>query len=1243
MKHFYLFIFLFLSGNLVTGQNIKFKTLSTDDGLSNNSVNDVISDKDGVLWIATWDGLNKYDGHKFTIFKHSQTDSTSIAANEINNLLIDDKGTLWVITNVNSISKYTGNGIFKNYSFDTIPKEIFLSKQGRLVVWIAEKDIYYEYKEGKFEVVSNQLFQQKETDVLNTILISKYPELIINKTLKDSKGNIWYATRYNGLYVIPNNTSNIRNEVVDHYEYDMYSPYSFTSNEIVNLHEDNFGNVWLAHKDGGLSMAYEGSQDISMVSHHPINYPHLPNETIRAITKDNASNVWLGYYTQGLYYYNSSTQCYVKHKLIRAEENKDWDRIRSLFTSSDGTVWIGTYAGIARVRNGVTSYFKAEEIENLPENRNYSMFEDAKKQLWISCWGGLAKFDLKTQKFVIFKGQEALTNVQIRKVVVYDNEIVLGTENKGVLLLDTNTGGITEINSSNGILGNSVYTVFKDEKTNFYWIASLGGISVYDLKKGIIKNITEKESLPSHMVYSLIVNENKVWISTTKGIAVVDKENYTVLSLNPDEGWQAPEFSEGAYFQDRKGTLFFGGINGLNYFHPNKINFNKQLPNIQVKIDNVTKIPETIIRNYSENNFEVAINPISFSENANNKIVYKLEGYDKEWNVFSQNPVFYTKIPSGEYTLVIKNFLEINEANNVKVSFKIKKPFFETAWFYILVVVLIGVIIAYLFISKNKKNIKYQQELERKITERTQIINSQKLVLETANSELDKRNKEIFERKEQLLKLHHQLRDEDFEIEKFKTFIFAEFKPLISDILENSNRLVNQDEIKEAITNRSGKLVNLLLEWDYLGHVKDLGESKKTALKLNSLLKELLNDLKVKVLKSKVNLDYTIDFKDQWVELDVLRFKLVFKYLFNVVIKYATINSRLVLRIRNEGDFIVMEVCSNSKVLADNIFSIQHYSPYFKAVKALLVDVNGTIEIESSKELNFLLKIPIAGINLNGGIQEEIRWNQLSHEEELPTNKQNVLVFCNNNDFLLAKQILEESDSNLVFEDSFRNVLSLLKHKKFDGLVVYNSRITHELVQLLNSIKGDNRKVAIPIVYISEQINYFLQEEMLELGVDAFIQLPISKSFIRKKLGKLLEVRENYLQEKSTQQFFTVTKEQDQSYSPNEKLVNIAMEIVKKNIDDSSFNVEKLTSVLGVSKIKCYRIFKEVLKQSPSDVIIKLRLQKAAYLLQNKPLNISEISFACGFNDPKYFSRLFRKNYGCSPKEYKSKKSYVVD
>nr|MUH41510.1 AraC family transcriptional regulator [Zobellia laminariae] len=276
-------------------------------------------------------------------------------------------------------------------------------------------------------------------------------------------------------------------------------------------------------------------------------------------------------------------------------------------------------------------------------------------------------------------------------------------------------------------------------------------------------------------------------------------------------------------------------------------------------------------------------------------------------------------------------------------------------------------------------------------------------------------------------------------------------------------------------------------------------------------------------------------------------------------------------------------------------------------------------------------------IDTEGNTTEEIMWKHLSLDKKLSPDKNNIFIFCDEIDYLPAQQLLENPDNNLFFESSEGAMLSVVRHANVHGLVLYDTPITEKLIQLLNSIKNKDHQIVLPVIYISEEIDYFLQEQIIELGVDTFIQLPTSKSFIQKKLLKLIDVRKDYLNDKSTQQLFKISSDNDKMLSPNEKLIKKALAIINENIHNPTFNIERLTEMLFVSKIKCYRAFKDVLKQSPSDFIIKLRLQKAEYLLKNNSLNISEISMECGFNDPKYFSRLFKKNFECSPKEFRTR------
>ncbi|NKI24976.1 helix-turn-helix domain-containing protein [Arenibacter sp. 6A1] len=1238
MKQLYLLFIIFPS--LFFGQQIKFNTLTTEDGLSNNSILGITSDKNGVLWIGTWDGLNSYDGHSFKIYKHIKDSANSLAGNVVRELVRDANMDIWALTDNKSVSKYIGGNSFQNYRFEKEVGALRLSREGNPLVSLDGSNEHYEFDGDTFVRVEPKNLDNENDAALHRILHKYNPELVINQVMKDRKGNVWFATKYNGVYVLPNKSSNVHSEHIEHYRYDPYSKYSFNSNEVEKLYEDDFGNIWLGHKDGGLSMAYRESEKISLVAPHPIHFPNLPNETIRAITKDQKGDLWLGYYNQGLFKYDQKLQTYVAFEIPEARLNKEWNRIRSLFTSSDGSVWVGTYGGVLRISNNTIHTYTAEKNNLLPNNRNYSFFEDDHHAIWTACWGGLAKFSLKNNRFESFKGQDALQQLQIRKVKVQEQEVLLATENSGLVILDLLTGNIKGIAKADGALGNSIYDVYKDPRTNYYWIASLGGITVYDLNTGVVKNITEKEGLPSHMVYSLLPNKDDIWISTTKGIAAVNRSSYAVLSMNPEEGWQAAEFSEGAYYQDVKGGLYFAGVYGMNYFSPNNINFFKELPKLQVRVDQKSFMGTRIEKSYGENNLSVAITPVSFHKDPNNQVVYKLEGFDHAWEVFESNPIRYSDLPYGDYRLLVKNTLDESSANTVIIPMSITKPFYLSFWFLGTMSGFLLVILGIIILQRNKKALRYRRELERKIQERTQTINSQKEELITANKILDEKHKEISDQKNQLLNTHLHLKKQEFEIESFKTFVLSEFKEPIAKILDLSGKLKEEDAIKNALLMQSGKLTNLLMEWDFLNHVKDIGTSKKSAVKLGPILNQLLDQLNHNAITSNIHLHCTVKLQDNWIAIDVLRFKLLMKYLFFEVIKYGAEESNLTVDVSMEHDRFVMKILSDSDILTKNAHSIQQYSPYFRAVNTLIQTLEGALVFnDKTNQQEIRVSLPALVVAKDAVVQEEIQWRHLKLEEKMLSDKNNIVVFCEESDYLSCRQLLLKEGHNLLFESSVGAVSSLIKKVSVHGMVIYNSPITEELMALLQQAKDKTQLINLPVLYISEQIDYSLQEQTMELGIDAFIQLPARDSFIHKRLQGLIATRKEYLKDQSKYQLFGVAKDESQHLSPNEKLLNKALEIIKNNLESSSFNVQELNEQLQISKIKSYRIFKEVLSKSPSEVITELRMQKAEYLLQSKTLNIAEISFACGFNDPKYFSRIFKKHFGCSPKVYKLKKT----
>ncbi|WP_235183520.1 two-component regulator propeller domain-containing protein [Cellulophaga geojensis] len=1233
---FYIVYLLLLASLYGYSQQLKFINYTTDQGLSNNSVLDILNDDDGGLWMATWDGLNYFDGYTFTTFKHDINNPKSLPSNYLTSIEKDKDGFIWTFSNEGLISKYVGNNEFHHYKFNQRPRAMYASTSGVINVLVGEK--IYKYSNGNFVEGADGTSKNNQKKEFKKILLAKYPHLVINDVLKDKQGNLWFATFKNGIYIIPNHINNLTTSLIHNYTYDAYTPYTFYSNEVTSLNQDVYGNIWLGQKDGGLAMAYSGSQEISSVMPHPNRFPHLPVETTRAITKDVAGNIWIGYYNSGLYHYSEKTKCYVKFPVKESKQNEEWERVRSLYTAKDGSIWVGTYAGILRIKNNSYTTFEAANIPELPNNRNYSFYEDDNHTIWIACWGGLAKYNLKTQRFTKFKGQDKFKNYNIRNIKKDKNNLIIATEQDGVFILDLTTGNYKQLTKKNGILGNSVYSLFIDHDTNNYWIASLGGVTVYNTKKGVIKNITDANGLPSHMVYGVLDNQNQMWVSTTKGIAVIDKNTYQVTPFNPKEGWQAPEFSEGAYYKDNKGLLFFGGVIGLNYFNPNALTITPNTAKLKVQVNSIPiTTNKAISKKHSNNTINVTVTPIVFPVKKTSSYYYKLRGKNTDWILAKgKQNIVYQNLSSGDYTFLLKN--NLNDTPKEVFSLKIEKAFYETISFFMLLLLLIvGIGLLFIYL-KNKSTKAKHKKLEEQIVARTKLIEKQKQDLLKINTELDDKNQEIIQQKEKLLSLHNNLKNQDFEVDKFKTFVLSQFQQPLSIILKMAHEIKNNQEPKTEILQQSGKIIDLISEWNYLDHIKELGEVRLTSVKLLPILKEIANSVKEKLKQNSANFNAQIDKSINWVEVDLLRLKLLLKYIFNDIVKYSEASSLLDVAIVLQENTLQFTVTSNSTVLQGNVKNILNYSPYYKAFLVLIKDLNGTCNLNNADYFSFNFSLPVIVMQNNTKAVETISWKHLDIKEKLPVNKNKILVFTAASNFNISNQLLQNTDNYLLFEDVVTNLSSALKQLQIDVLVFYQIGFTKEIAYFLQKYKEIPKKDRVPLVYISEEINYALQETSLEFGIDVVIQLPASKTFISNKITSLINRSTGRGQNKFQQEIFKILTEENDLQSSNEKLLKRSLEIIKEELSNPSFNVEKLISILEISRIKCYRLFKEQLGQSPSDVITSLRLQKAEYLLKNKKFNISEIGFECGYSDSKYFGRTFKKHFGVSPKTYKEQK-----
>ncbi|NJB36505.1 two-component regulator propeller domain-containing protein [Croceivirga sp. JEA036] len=1218
--------------HFLVAQNIKFKSYTTQDGLSNNSVTAIASDEDGGLWLGTYDGLNYFDGYTFTVYKHDGANEKSLSGNHIFTIERDKQGRIWILDNRGQLCRYLGGGNFKRYSFNEPVKSIRLSNTGDLLLYLDNKELAFINNE--FEP-TKAIALKEDFSYYKTLVLKQQPDAQINQCVKDKKGTVWIATRRHGLFVVANTLSETKPTKLDQYTYDQYSNYSLRSNEVEKLHLDNFGNVWLAQKDGGLSMAYRGSESIYSVVPHPTKYKHLPNETVRAITTDTKGTQWLGYYSKGLFFKQLTDKCYLPFTIVQALDDPDWYRIRSMFTDSKGTVWVGTYAGIIKISGQGYSLITAKNQPLLPSNRHYGFFENGFQELWIACWGGAAKYNLETGQFEAFKGADKLKNYHIRQIKIVNSLLVLATEHNGILFLDVNTGKLEVLNEANGLLGNSTYSVYYDTHQQLFWFGSLGGVTVYSREKGVVHRLTEANGLPSHMVYGILDTEDYVWVSSTKGLARIQKDNYHVLPIAAEEGWQTSEFSEGAFYKDPKGIMYFGGIKGVNYFDPIAYDHQQNQQKVKYTINQQSHVPDTLSLKHNSASLELTFTPIVFPLSDKQSYYYKIEGVDQEWqhgNGISSKT--YKNLPAGTYSILLKN-TKIDEPVKL-TTVAVGKAFYQRVWFYLGICLCVIAIAILLVFNKNKKAKVQKELLELKIAERTAVIQTQKKSLEQANTELDVQRQEIFNQKEELLQLHNSLKHTDFEVDKFKHFVISSLQEPLQKVLNVSQQLQEFPELKETLQQEAGKLLNFVIEWDYLQDVKHLGPLQENVVESRVLLEDVFSKVKQKALLAALNYESELKLKDNLAVIDALRLRLALQYVLNDILKYTAQHTTLKVKIEEQENQLDFLVISDSELLNATWPDIEKYGNYYRAFLVLWKEMEGTVTVDLSSNFLLKLQLPVKKVSPKHSFSEAISYKHLQQKDDIVnTDKPTVLILTGKDKEAAVLPMLQQPKAyTILVEHKVSDVLSAIQVLKVDLLVLYQVSFNKELTGLLLDNKERISNNRIPLVYISEAIDHTLNEKALFYNLDAVIQLPAKQEFITKKLSKLIQQRNKAESNNFQKSLFKLLAGDQEIESADDRLLRQALDIIKQHLGQPSFNVEALIKTMGISRVKCYRLFKERLQNSPSEVITSLRMQKAVLLLKQGKLNVSEISFECGYADAKYFGRSFKKQFGTTPKRF---------
>jgi ligand-binding sensor domain-containing protein/serine phosphatase RsbU (regulator of sigma subunit) len=635
------FIAFFFVQTIIPQSNIRFNHLTVNDGLSQSAVTVIFQDKHGFMWFGTQDGLNRYDGYSFKIFKNIPSDSTSLTDNFIFSIYEDKAGSLIIETQTGNFNKYhpisesfsllnkddidvanlkgsslgavcfesngtqwsgglsrpigltrtdseTGKSLtFKHNASDPTSLindkvySIFRDSKGNL--WIGTFDGLdkLDEKTGKF------IHFRHDQNNLNSL-----PDNWVWPIYEDSKGNLWIGTIRGGVSKFNPTTNTFVN-----FKNDPDDPTSINDNFIFSIYEDRSGIIWIGTNTGGANFFNPGSQVFERFINSPSNKNSLSDNAVLAMHADKEGNYWIGTRSGGLDKLDYSKKTFTNYSHNPANSNSLINNSVLVITEDkSGVLWLGTFSSGMNSFNQKTNTFKRyvnnpADSNSLSDNRVYSILEDRDGIIWIGTYGGgLNRLDNSTGKFTVYKHDEKNTSS------ISSNSVwTMSEDDEGKLWLGTFGGGVNIFDKVNQTFTNfkndpkdpsslgddNIIRVFKDSKNNM-WFGTTKGLCRYYRDSKKFKTYREKDGLANDFVYGILEDDNgNLWLSTNNGLSKFDPQKESFKNYYFEDGLQGNEFNQNAYAKDiNSGRLLFGGPNGLNIFNPNTLKENDYLPPI---------------------------------------------------------------------------------------------------------------------------------------------------------------------------------------------------------------------------------------------------------------------------------------------------------------------------------------------------------------------------------------------------------------------------------------------------------------------------------------------------------------------------------------------------------------------------------------------------------------------------------------------------------------------------------------
>lgn len=1250
--------------------------------LNDNSITAIYVDKDKNVWVGTYKkGLFKFNskGERIGHWEYNPENQNGISNNYITSIVEDQNRILWIGTyfGLNEFDPRKPDKGFIKYFFpdkshnNNLIWELKRSKLNQNHLWICKASGLSTFN------INTKEFSTVNFPAEKGIQFSESAGDVVESTEYDN--SILYVATYGGLVRIDKQSG-----IIKRFLHDANNPESIVSNQINKMIMDKSGVLWFATENGISSLSIKYNFFPSNINLSFKN-PRVLNSEVRAIVNNENENIFVGT-SKGLYDFNLKT--YSESKISEVGELNIW----SLLKDND-QLWIGTYGqGLYNYNVKSKRLTKINIRYPLSQTQSYNFIKciqsDKKGNLYIGTWGaGLIRLDKKTKDLQFWRSnknvKESISFNDIWSIIIdKTGRIWIGTNGGGLNYFDPRTNRFFALNTENSLShlkSNSIYYLSEsvesssDENGNtVLWICHDYGLTKLVLKntnkfselKDLIvssKTYNAEKGLSSEVVKSLIENDRgEIWISTSNGVFIYDHSTDKFNQIPYYLERKNSDYSEGALLNYDNSFFLFGSVQGLKIFIPSDIKLSQYKPNViisdfQLFNKSVFDNPELIASifsdgeltlSYDQNVFSFSFTSTDFNNPASIKYAYMMKGFDKDWNFSDQRRlVSYTNLNPGKYEFLVKATNSDGVWNQVPTSLKltINPPWWRTPWAYSIFITLflIGI-----------------------YTIRRLEVNKAKLLNELKMKEFET----------------EKLR----EVEAMKTRFFANIShelrtPLMLikgpiDELLNKKSNANVADLAELASRNSEKLKSLI---DQLLELTQL-ESAKIQVKavyenIVEFSKNILRSFKNLAEQKQIELSFESEEEEiiAWFDKDILE-KILNNILSNafkftnvhgkigiqISCQKSNVNPKAIIRIFDTG--IGIDEKDINKVFDRYYQSTEQIRKNYAGFGIGLSLVKELIDLhkweinlfsEKSKGTEFLISIP-----LNDYLDKTQKFKEetLSHSSEKiadPIIKGEEIEDPKTDDesgkFTLM--IVEDSeDVRFYLSSLLKNQYKLITAENGLDAINKSLELLPDLIisdimmpemdglEFCQRIKNDWRTSHIPVILLTARTTIEDKIEGLETGADDYIYKPFNSSELYARIKNLISQR--IMLKKKFSKSLELKPENLTDSNADMEFINRAIEVAEKNIYNLNFNADKFAEEMFLSRSQLYRKLKSLVNQSPGEFIRTVKLKKAAKLLVEKKLSVTQIALEIGFSSPSHFTKAFKQMFDCLPSEFINKR-----